>query len=47
MKNFTVSGNFFTVLREIEKVGSDLEFGNGSFGSPSVLVRDMSIGGKE
>lgn len=47
VKNFTVSGNFFTVLREIEKVGSDLEFGNGSFGSPSVLVRDMSIGGKE
>ncbi len=47
VKNFTVSGNFFTMLREIEKVGSDLEFGNGSFGSPSVLVRDMSIGGKE
>lgn len=47
VKNFTVSGNFFALLCEIEKVGSDLDFGSGSFGSPSVLVRDMSIGGKE
>lgn len=49
VKNITVSGNFFDVLKEIEKVGADLEFiraMGGRCGSPSVLVRDMTIAGK-
>lgn len=45
VKNFTVSGNFFSLLKEIEKVGTDLEFVRGKFGSPCVLVRDMAIAG--
>lgn len=49
VKNITVSGNFFTVLKEIERVGSDLRFiraAGGKCGSPSVLVRDMTIAGE-
>ena len=45
VKNFTVSGNFFTLLKEIERVGSDLDFVRGKFGSPSVLVRDIAVAG--
>lgn len=50
VKNITVSGNFFTVLKEIERVGADLKFirtaGGGKCGSPSVLIRDMTIAGQ-
>lgn len=49
VKNITVSGNFFTVLKEIERIGSDLRFiraAGGKCGSPSVLVRDMTIAGE-
>lgn len=46
VKGFTVSGNFFELLKKIEKVGGDLEFIRGKWGSPSVLVRDMAIAGK-
>lgn len=49
VKSITVSGNFFTLLKEIERVGSDLEFLSavgGKCGAPSVLVRDMTIAGE-
>ena len=46
VKSFTVSGNFFELLKKIEKVGADLEFLRGKWGAPSVLVRDMAIAGK-
>ncbi len=46
VKNFTVSGNFFTLLKKIERVGTDLEFKGGKFGSPSVLVREMAVAGE-
>lgn len=46
VKNFTISGNFFTLLKEIEKVGGDLEFEDGRFGSPSVLIRELAVAGK-
>ena len=46
VKNFTVSGNFFGLLKGIEKVGTDLEFIRGKYGAPSVLVRDMAVAGK-
>lgn len=46
----TISGNFFTLLRDVEKVGSDLEFGlpggAGNVGSPSLLIRGLSVAGK-
>ena len=43
VKNFTISGNFFALLKEIERTGADLEFVNGRFGSPTVMVRDMAV----
>jgi PmbA protein len=46
VKEFTVSGNFFTLLKEIERVGEDLEFLRGRIGAPSVLVRNMAVAGK-
>jgi PmbA protein len=49
VKNTTVSGNFYTLLKEIDRVGDDLKFirtRGGKCGSPSVLVRDMSVAGE-
>lgn len=49
VKNITVSGNFFTLLKEIDRVGADLKFirsMSGKCGAPSVLVRDMTIAGQ-
>lgn len=49
VKSITVSGNFYTLLKELDRVGSDLEFirtGDQKCGAPSVLVRDMTIAGE-
>ena len=45
----TVAGNFYDLLRDVEAVGSDLEFqppGNSCFGSPSLLVKALSVAGE-
>ena len=45
----TVAGNFYEMLRNVEAVGGDLEFlapGASCFGSPSVLVKQLSVAGK-
>ena len=49
VKQITVAGNFFTLLTDIEAVGSDLKFGlpsSSQFGSPSLLIRTLAIAGK-
>lgn len=49
VKNFTISGNFLTLLQNIIMVGDDLEFDSAdgcSFGSPTVVVKDISVAGK-
>ena len=50
VKSFTVAGNFFDLLREIEALSDTVKFGIPSgftcFGSPDVLLRRMSIAGK-
>lgn len=50
IKSFTVAGNFFTLLKEIDTLGNVIHWGIPSgftvFGSPDVLVRNMSIAGK-
>ncbi len=49
VKSITVSGNFYTLLKELDRVGNDMEFirtGVGKCGAPSVLVRDMTIAGE-
>ena len=47
VKNFTVSGNFYELLKKVEVLGDDLDFVQGKFGSPSVLVRDLAVAGKD
>lgn len=50
IKNFTVSGNFYELLKGIALVGDDLEFmapkGISCFGGPTIAVRDMAIAGR-
>lgn len=46
VEQFTVAGNFYTLLREIEAVGSDLLFEGSPIGSPSVLVQSLSVAGQ-
>lgn len=51
VRSFTIAGNFFELLRSVESVGNDLYFGVPGgftlFGSPSVLVRNMSVAGQD
>lgn len=49
VKEITVAGNFYRLLENVVCVGSDLRFGfpgSSRFGSPSVLVKPMSVAGK-
>lgn len=46
VNQMTIAGNFFDVLNSIEVIGADLEFspsGGGYIGSPSLLVRQLSV----
>ncbi|HEY9723472.1 MAG TPA: TldD/PmbA family protein [Oscillatoriaceae cyanobacterium] len=45
--NFTVAGNFLTLLREVEALGADLQFfPQGAYvGTPSVRVKELAIAG--
>lgn len=51
IRSFTVAGNFFDLLRQIERVGNEVlwdfsgEFT--AFGAPDVLVRGVSVAGKD
>lgn len=47
VEQITVAGNFFTLLKDIEAVGSDLKFPMSSIGSPSVIVKELSVAGKQ
>ncbi|MBQ8848788.1 MAG: TldD/PmbA family protein [Clostridia bacterium] len=50
VRSFTVAGNFFTLLKNIEALSDNVKFGIPSgftcYGSPDVLLRNMSIAGK-
>lgn len=50
VKSFTIAGNFFDLLRETEALADKVRFGIPSgftvFGSPDLLVRQMSVAGK-
>lgn len=48
IKQITIAGNFLEVLRDIEIVGDDLKFNPYTIGvgSPSVIVRELSIAGE-
>ncbi len=50
IKSFTVAGNFFDLLKQIDRLGNEVKWGIPGgftvFGSPDVLVRGMSVAGK-
>ena len=50
IKSFTVAGNFYELLKKIQALGNDCKLHNPlgvtSFGSPTVLVDNLSIAGK-
>ena len=50
VRAFTVAGNFFELLREIEDLSDNVYFGMPSgftsYGAPDVFVRNMSVAGK-
>ena len=50
IKSFTVAGNFFKLLLDIDSLGNEVKWGIPGgftvFGSPDVLLKDMSVAGK-
>ena len=49
VRQITIAGNFFNLLKDVEAVGADLKFGLPSasrFGSPSLIVKALSVAGK-
>jgi len=50
VKSFTIAGNFFELLKSISALSDKVEMGVPSgfttFGSPAVLIKDMSVAGK-
>ena len=49
VKSFTIAGNFFELIKNIDTLGNEVRWGipgRTVFGSPDVLVRDMSVAGK-
>jgi PmbA protein len=45
VEQIVVAGNFFSLLKDILAVGSDISF-KGSISSPSVLVKSLSVSGQ-
>ena len=46
VKQITMAGNFLKMLMSVAAVGDDLKFPGDPIGSPSVLVKGLSIAGK-
>ena len=49
VKSFTVAGNFFGLIKDIDTLGNEIRWGipgKNTFGSPDVLVLGMSVAGK-
>ena len=46
LSNFTISGNFFRIMQDIEKVGNDGLFNTQSCYSPSVLIKNLAVSSK-
>jgi hypothetical protein len=46
IKSFTVAGNFFDMLRDVSALSGEVDVGFSGYGTPDMLVRDMSVAGK-
>ncbi|MBS4202066.1 TldD/PmbA family protein [Bacillus sp. FJAT-49732] len=43
VKQMTIAGNFFELLKKIQEIGSDLYVSSSGIGSPSLLLKDLSV----
>ena len=43
VEQITVACNFFTLLKDIEMIGSDLKFPMSNIGSPCVVVKELFL----
>lgn len=43
INQFTISGNIYDLLNDIEEIGNDLEFKGSNIGCPSVLINNITI----
>ncbi|WP_108669083.1 TldD/PmbA family protein [Peribacillus acanthi] len=43
VKQMTVAGNFFDLLKNIEEIGSDIDFSMSNISSPSLLIKDLAV----
>lgn len=43
IKQMTIAGNFYHVLKTIDAIASDLTFQPGGYGSPSLLVKELAV----
>lgn len=46
VEQITLAGNYFDLLKNITDIGNDLKFPMSNVGSPSVIVKGLSIAGK-
>lgn len=50
VKSFTIAGNFFDLLKDIDSLSNEVKWGIPTgfvlFGSPDVLIKDMTVAGK-
>ncbi|NLX61188.1 MAG: TldD/PmbA family protein [Tissierellia bacterium] len=42
----TIAGNFFEALKDIEEIGNDFRFASNGVGSPSIMIKKLSIAGE-
>lgn len=47
VEQFTVAGNFYTLLLDVISVGSDLLFEGSPIGCPSVRIKSLSVAGED
>ena len=45
VQGITIAGNLLSLLSSISGVGSDLTFGGGGVGSPTLVISELSVGG--
>lgn len=45
VRGITIAGNLIDLLTSIVAVGDDIRYGASGFGSPTLLIRDVSVGG--
>ena len=45
VNQITIAGNFYNILNNIAIVGNDLKFNSSAIGSPSLMIKDISVGG--